>query len=189
LRYVLPRIPAGFEAGIVVVQHMPESFTSVMARWLDEICEIEVREARDGDLIAPGTALIAPGNAHLRVRRSALGGVAELDSGGPVNGHMPSVDVLFRSVAREYGKQGAGIIMTGMGSDGAEGLGEIKRAGGFTVAQDRESCAIYGMPRVAVEKGHAQAIVPLVEIANWMKAITNPAQGSEVFQDGKYRRA
>jgi len=168
---------------------MPESFTSVMARWLDEICEIEVREARDGDLITPGTALIAPGNAHLRVRRSALGGVAELDSGGPVNGHMPSVDVLFRSVAREYGKQGAGIIMTGMGSDGAEGLGEIKRAGGFTVAQDRESCAIYGMPRVAVEKGHAQAIVPLVEIANWMNAITGAAKSSEVFQDGKYRRA
>jgi len=168
---------------------MPESFTAVMARWLDEICEIEVREAREGDLITPGTALIAPGNAHLRIKRSALGGVAELDSSAPVNGHMPSVDVLFRSIAREYGKRGAGIIMTGMGSDGAEGLGEIKRAGGFTMAQDRESCAIYGMPRVAIERGHAQAIVPLTEIANWMKAMAAPARSSEVFQDGRYSRA
>jgi two-component system chemotaxis response regulator CheB len=189
LRHVLPRIPAGFKASIVIVQHMPESFTAVMARWLDDICEIDVREARDGDLIVPGTALIAPGNAHLRVKRTVLGGVVELDKGTPVNGHMPSVDVLFRSVAREYGRQAAGIIMTGMGSDGADGLGEIKKAGGFTLAQDRESCAIYGMPRVAIERGNAQAIAPLNEIAAWMTAIAGPTKNSEVFQDGRHNRA
>jgi two-component system chemotaxis response regulator CheB len=189
LRYVLPRIRAGFKASILIVQHMPESFTAVMARWLDDICEIEVREAQDGDLIVPGTALIAPGNAHLRVKRTALGGVVALDRGKPENGHMPSVDVLFRSVAREYGRQSAGIIMTGMGSDGADGLGEIKRTGGFTLAQDRESCAIYGMPRVAVEKGHAQAIAPLTEIAAWMTALVGPTKSSEVFQDGRLNRA
>src|SRR5215470_18116727 len=113
LRYLLPRLPADIDAGIVVVQHMPESFTAVMAKWLDEICAVDVSEARAGDLITPGRVLVAPGNAHVRVRRTALGPSVELERGAPVNGHMPSVDVLFRSVATEYGRHAIAVIMTG----------------------------------------------------------------------------
>jgi two-component system, chemotaxis family, protein-glutamate methylesterase/glutaminase len=184
LRYLLPRMPADIGAGIVVVQHMPESFTAVMAKWLDEICDIEVREARDGDLIAPGRALVAPGNAHLRVQRTALGPVVALERGTPVNGHMPSVDVLFRSVAREYGRHTTAVIMTGMGTDGAEGIGEIRKAGGHTMAQNKETCAIFGMPRVAIERGYVQQVGSLSDIANWLVIAAGKQEGSEE-KDGK----
>ena len=165
LRYLLPRIPPDFGAGIVIVQHMPESFTAMFAQWLDEICDIEVREARDGDIASPGRALIAPGNAHLKIRKRPLGAEAVLQKGSLVNGHMPSVDVLFKSVAEEYASQALAVLMTGMGSDGAEGLGRIKQSGGRTVAQDKESSAIFGMPRVAIEKGYADRVVPLAEMS------------------------
>lgn len=168
LRYLLPRIPADLDAGIVVVQHMPESFTSMLAHWLNEICELQVKEAESGDLALPGHALIAPGNQHMKVRKTPLGCQVLLEGGASVNGHKPSVDVLFRSVAAEYGTLGAGIIMTGMGSDGARGLGEIKDAGGLTVAQDKDSCAVYGMPRIAAEKGYADKVVALAEMASYL---------------------
>lgn len=166
LRYLLPRIPADLDAGIVIVQHMPESFTAMLAHWLNEICELEVKEAEPGDLALPGKALIAPGSLHMKVRRTPVGCEVLLEEGALVNGHRPSVDSLFRSVAEEYGSLAIGIIMTGMGSDGAEGLGKIKAAGGCTLAQDKESCAVYGMPRVAVERGYANKIVPLTEMAS-----------------------
>ncbi|MEK6284320.1 MAG: chemotaxis response regulator protein-glutamate methylesterase [Acidobacteriota bacterium] len=168
LRYLLPRIPADFDAGIVIVQHMPESFTAMLAHWLNEICDLEVKEAESGDLALPGKALIAPGNMHMKVRKTPAGCQVLLEGGAQVNGHKPSVDVLFRSVAAEYGPMATGIIMTGMGSDGALGLGEIKQAGGQTIAQDKESCAVYGMPRIAVERGYANKIVPLAEMASYL---------------------
>jgi two-component system, chemotaxis family, protein-glutamate methylesterase/glutaminase len=168
LRHLLPRIPADLDAGIVIVQHMPESFTAMLAHWLNEICELEVKEAEPGDLALPGKALIAPGSLHMKVRKTPAGCEVLLEAGALVNGHKPSVDVLFRSVAEEYGYLATGIIMTGMGSDGAQGLGQIKEAGGHTVAQDKESCAVYGMPRIAVERGYANTIVPLTEMASYL---------------------
>ncbi|PYT05787.1 MAG: chemotaxis response regulator protein-glutamate methylesterase [Acidobacteria bacterium] len=170
LRSFLPRIPVNLDAGIVIVQHMPESFTAMLAQWLNEICDLEVKEAASGDLALPGKALIAPGNQHMKVRKTPLGCQVLLEGGAQVNGHKPSVDVLFRSVAQEYGPLATGIIMTGMGSDGAQGLGEIKLAGGNAVAQDKESCAIYGMPRIAVEKGYSNKIVPLSEMASYLSS-------------------
>jgi two-component system, chemotaxis family, protein-glutamate methylesterase/glutaminase len=168
LRHLLPRISSDLDAGIVIVQHMPESFTSMLARWLNEICELEVKEAESGDLALPGKALIAPGSLHMKVRKTPAGCEVLLEGGALVNGHKPSVDVLFRSVAEQYGPLATGIIMTGMGSDGAQGLGQIKDAGGHTIAQDKESCAVYGMPRIAVERGYANTIVPLTEMASYL---------------------
>jgi len=170
LRSFLPLIPVDLDAGIMIVQHMPESFTAMLAQWLNEICDLQVKEAESGDLALPGRVLIAPGNQHMKVRKTPSGCQVLLEGGAQVNGHKPSVDVLFRSVAQEYGALATGIIMTGMGSDGAQGLGEIKRAGGNTVAQDKESCAIYGMPRIAVEKGYANKIVPLAEMASYLSS-------------------
>jgi two-component system chemotaxis response regulator CheB len=154
------------DAGIVIVQHMPKSFTGMLAHWLNEICELEVKEAESGDLALPGKVLIAPGSSHMRIRRTPRGHEVLLDDGALVNGHKPSVDVLFNSVASECGMRATAVLMTGMGSDGALGLGEIKRAGGYTVAQDKESCAVYGMPRAAIEKGYADEIVSLTDMAS-----------------------
>jgi two-component system chemotaxis response regulator CheB len=170
LRYLLPKLPADFPAGIVVVQHLPESFTGMFSKWLDELCKIKVREARDGSMATRGCALVAPGNAHLRVKRRSNGAEAKLDRGAPVNGHMPSVDVLFRSVAEEYGGETLAVIMTGMGGDGSEGIGQIQRAGGLTVAQDEQSCMIFGMPKVAIKKGFIDRVVPLEEMASYLIA-------------------
>ncbi|HEY6330192.1 MAG TPA: chemotaxis response regulator protein-glutamate methylesterase [Blastocatellia bacterium] len=186
LRSILPKLPADFDAGIVIVQHMPASFTSVMAKWLDEICEIEVREARDRDLIIPGVALIAPGDCHLTVSRTPFGAVARVTKGTLVNGHMPSVDVLFKSVAKEYGAHAAGLIMTGMGSDGAEGLGEMKKAGGVTLAQDKDISAIFGMPRAAIERGYVDKVAALADIPKCLRAIVGGPQKTEVSIHGKH---
>ena len=187
LRYMLPRIPTDFGAGIVIVQHMPESFTAMFAQWLDEICDLEVKEARDGDVISPGTVLIAPGNAHLRVRKRLNGGDVTLEKGRLVNGHMPSVDVLFKSVADEYGAQAIAVLMTGMGSDGADGLGLIKQSGGRTIAQDKDSCAIFGMPRVAIEKGYAEKVVPLADLASYLISAVGKSDCLEVTGYGERR--
>ena len=168
LRYLLPRIPADLDAGIVIVQHMPESFTRMLAHWLSEICELEVKEAEPGDRAVPGKAFIAPGSSHMKVRKTAAGCQILLEGSPLVNGHRPSVDVLFRSVAQEYGDCATGIIMTGMGSDGTRGLEEIKAAGGWTIAQDEETCAVYGMPRIAVEKGCVNEVVPLTDMASYL---------------------
>jgi two-component system, chemotaxis family, protein-glutamate methylesterase/glutaminase len=171
LRYLLPKIPSDFDAGILIVQHLPESFTEMLAHWLDEICQVEVKEASAGDFVLPGKALIAPASAHMKVIRTGSGGQIILERSVLVNGHMPSVDVLFRSVAEQYGPQATGLIMTGMGSDGAEGLGEIKKAGGHTIAQDKDSSSVFGMPRVAIDRGFAQKILPLTEMPSYLVGV------------------
>ncbi len=157
----LPRVCPG----IVIVQHMPEKFTAAFASRLNGLCEIEVREAQNGDRVIPGRALIAPGGKHMLLRRSGAQYVVDVIDGPVVNRHRPSVDVLFRSVAKCAGKNAIGIIMTGMGDDGAAGLLEMKQAGAATVAQDEATCVVYGMPKEAVKRGAADKIMPLENIA------------------------
>jgi len=157
----LPRVCAG----IVIVQHMPEKFTAAFAARLNNLCEIEVREAQNGDRVIPGRALIAPGGKHMLLKRSGAQYIAEVIDGPVVNRHRPSVDVLFRSVAKCAGKNAIGIIMTGMGDDGAAGLLEMKQAGAHTVAQDEATCVVYGMPKEAVKRGAVDKIMPLENIA------------------------
>ena len=161
LQFVLSQIPGDFPATILVVQHMPEGFTEMFARRLDECCQLDVQEARSGDLLVASRVLICPGNRHMMVRRMPRGDMAVLTDAPPVNGHRPSVDVLFHAVAQEFGPSAVGIIMTGMGEDGAEGLGMIKASGGMTVAQSEDTCVVGGMPRAAITKGYANKIVPL----------------------------
>ncbi len=170
LQYVLSQLPADFPAGIVVVQHMPEGFTELFARRLDECCAIDVKEAASGDLLLAGRALICPGNRHMRVKRMPLGDIVVLSEEPKINGHRPSVDVLYRSVAQEFGRDAIGLIMTGMGEDGAEALGEIRKQGGITIAQDEESCVVYGMPRAAIDRGSVMRVVPLDALANTLIA-------------------
>ncbi len=147
--------------GIVIVQHMPEKFTAAFAARLDSLCEIEVREARHNDRVVPGRALIAPGGRHMLLRRSGAQYHVEVVEGPLVNRHRPSVDVLFRSVAKSAGANALGIIMTGMGDDGAAGLLEMRQAGAHTLAQDERSCVVYGMPKEAVKRGGVERSVPL----------------------------
>jgi two-component system chemotaxis response regulator CheB len=157
---VLPRVCPG----IVIVQHMPEKFTASFAERLDGLCQIEVREAKNNDRILPGLALIAPGGKHMLVTRSGAYYFVQVVDGPHVNRHRPSVDVLFRSVAKFAGKNATGIIMTGMGDDGARGLKEMLLAGSSTVAQDEASCVVFGMPKEAIKLGAAQRILPLQDI-------------------------
>lgn len=163
LEYVLSSLPRTCP-GIVVVQHMPEKFTAAFAERLNGICEIEVREAQTGDRVLPGRALIAPGGKHLLVKRSGAQYVAEVLAAPPVNRHCPSVDVLFRSVAKYAGRNATGVIMTGMGDDGARGLLEMRHAGARTLAQDEESCVVFGMPKEAIKLGAAERVVGLDQI-------------------------
>ena len=156
----LPRVTPG----IVIVQHMPEKFTAAFAERLNKLCQIEVREARHGDRVLPGRALIAPGGRHMLLRRDGAQYYADVIDGPLVNRHRPSVDVLFRSVARQAGANALGIIMTGMGDDGAAGLLEMRKAGARTVAQDEDSCVVYGMPKEAVKRGAVEKSVPLASI-------------------------
>lgn len=151
--------------GIVIVQHMPEMFTNQFAKRLNDMCAINVKEAANGDSILRGTALIAPGNKHLLLRRSGARYLVEITDGPLVNRHKPSVDVLFRSVARFAGKNAIGIILTGMGDDGAKGLLEMKDEGAYTIAQDEKSCVVFGMPREAIKLNAADKIMPLSQIA------------------------
>jgi two-component system, chemotaxis family, protein-glutamate methylesterase/glutaminase len=168
LQYVLSQIPADFAAAILIVQHMPEGFTEMFARRLDECCALDVQEARSGDLLIAGRVLICPGNRHMIVRRMPRGDMAVLSDGPPVNGHRPSADVLFQSVAQEFTLTSVGVLMTGMGDDGAEGLGAIKAAGGMTVAQSEDTCVVSGMPRAAIMKGYANKIVPLESLSAFL---------------------
>jgi len=161
LQFVLSQIPAEFTGSLLIVQHMPEGFTEMFARRLDECCELEVQEAKSGDLLLAGRALICPGNRHMMVRRMPRGDMVVLSDSAPVNGHRPSVDVLFHSVSQEFGPMSVGVLMTGMGEDGAEGLGALKAAGGVTIAQSEDTCVVPGMPRAAILKGYANRIVPL----------------------------
>src|SRR6201998_703215 len=168
LQYVLSQIPADFSASILVVQHMPEGFTEMFARRLDECCALDVQEARSGDLLIAGRVLICPGNRHMIVRRMPRGDMAVLSDAPPVNGHRPSADVLFHSVAQEFALTSVGVLMTGMGDDGAEGLGAIKAAGGMTIAQSEDTCVVSGMPRAAILKGYAKKIVPLEALGAYL---------------------
>jgi two-component system chemotaxis response regulator CheB len=170
LEYMLSQLPGDFPAAILVVQHMPAGFTATFAQRLNECCAMEVKEAQPGDLIAAGRVLICPGDRHMRVRRMPLGDVVVLSSDGKVNGHRPSVDVLFRSVAQEFGTDAVGLIMTGMGDDGAEGLGAMKARGALTIAQDEASSIVFGMPRAAIERGYANRVVSLEALANTLIA-------------------
>jgi two-component system chemotaxis response regulator CheB len=169
LQYVLSQLPADFPAAIVVVQHMPEGFTELFARRLDECCAVDVKEAQTGDLLLAGRVLISPGNKHLKVRRMPQASVAILNDDPAVNGHRPSADVLFYSVAAEFGSDSLGVLMTGMGEDGAEGLGAMRRAGALTIAQDEQSSVVFGMPRAAIERGHAARVVSLDAMANTLQ--------------------
>jgi two-component system chemotaxis response regulator CheB len=151
--------------GILVVQHMPEKFTAAFAARLDSMSQIAVKEARNGDRVLPGQALIAPGGLHMRLKRSGSQYSVEVVDGPLVNRHRPSVNVLFRSVAKSAGSNALGIIMTGMGDDGAMGLLEMRNSGARTLAQDEESCVVYGMPKEAVKCGAVQKSVPLQAIS------------------------
>lgn len=170
LSYLLPQLPAEFPAAILIVQHMPAGFTEMFAARLNASCQIEVKEAHEGDLVLPGRALIAPGNRHLKVKRLPLGSISVLSDAPPVSGHRPSADVLFRSVAAEYGGRSIGLIMTGMGADGAEGIGDIRKQGGATIAEAEESCVVFGMPKVAIEKKNIDHVVPLNDLASFLAA-------------------
>lgn len=154
--------------GIVIVQHMPEFFTTSFAKRLNEICSITVKEAEDGDTVIRGRALIAPGNYHLALQRSGARYFVKKMSGEMVNRHRPSVDVLFRSTAQFAGKNAVGIIMTGMGDDGAQGLKEMRDAGALTIAQDEKSCVVFGMPKEAIARNAATKIVPLKDIHRYV---------------------
>jgi two-component system chemotaxis response regulator CheB len=164
LREVLTSLPAN-SPGIVIVQHMPERFTASFAKRLDGLCEVDVKEAADGDAVLRGRVLIAPGNFHTMLERSGANYRVSVKSGPLVSRHRPSVDVLFRSAARSAGSNAVGVIMTGMGDDGARGLEEMQKAGARTIAQDEATSVVFGMPKEAIARGCVDRIVPLQQIA------------------------
>ncbi len=165
LATVLPSLPAT-TPGIVIVQHMPERFTKSFADRLNGLCEYEVKEAEDGDTVIPGRALLAPGNRHMKLTRDGARYVVRVFDGPRVCGHRPSVEVLFESTAEHAGANAMGIIMTGMGADGAGGIVKMRASGGVTIGQDEATCVVYGMPREAYERGGVQEQVPLDQIAS-----------------------
>jgi two-component system chemotaxis response regulator CheB len=156
---------------------MPDGFTELFAKRLDECCPIRVKEAQSGDLLVAGRALICPGNRHMKVKKLPLGNVALLSDEAPVNGHRPSVDVLFRSVAEVFGTQAMAVLMTGMGEDGAVGLGEVRSAGGYTVAQSQQTCVVFGMPKAAIERGYAMRVADLQDLPHIVQAQCSPERG------------
>jgi len=166
LKTVLSMLPANFPVGVVVVQHMPPVFTKAFAERLDGCCAVRVKEAEDGDLILPGRVLLAPGNWHMTVSKFGKAPHVALNQSENVNGHRPSVDVLMHSVALEYGPKAVGVIMTGMGKDGALGLHELHRRGGRVIAQDKDTSVIYGMNREVVQGGDADDVAPVEQIAS-----------------------
>ena len=164
LRVLLEALPAD-APGIVIVQHMPEHFTAAFAKRLDGICRVSIKEAAENDTVITGRVLIAPGNRHLLLKRSGARYYVEVKDGPLVSRHRPSVDVLFRSPARYAGKNAVGVIMTGMGDDGANGMKEMKEAGAVTIAQDEASCVVFGMPHEAIKRGAVDKVLPLEAIA------------------------
>jgi two-component system chemotaxis response regulator CheB len=163
LQHVLAALPSVCPA-VVIVQHMPPTFTAAFAQRLDGLCRINVREAQNNDRVVPGCALIAPGGKHLLLQRSGAQYFVEVREGPPVNRHCPSVDVLFRSTAKAAGRNALGIIMTGMGDDGARGLKEMRNVGASTIAQDEESCVVFGMPKEAIRMEAVDRILSLDEL-------------------------
>lgn len=164
IEVVLSGMPVS-SPGTVIVQHMPENFTSSFAKRLNDLCQLEVREARDNDPVVPGVALIAPGNHHMLLYRSGGSYLVKIKDGPMVHYQRPSVDVLFQSVAASAGKNAVGVILTGMGADGAKGLLAMKQSGAYTIAQNEESCVVFGMPKEAIKMGAADKIVGLAEVS------------------------
>ena len=181
LEFLLAQLPPDFPGTILVVQHMPEGFTEMFARRLDELCALRVKEAQSGDVLQAGRVVVCPGSRHMTIKRLPMGNVVVLNDDPPVNGHRPSVDVLFRSVAEQFGKQSVAVLMTGMGDDGAEGLGAVKKAGGMTIAQSEESCVVYGMPKAAIERGYATRVVALDVLSSTLQALCGRSDG---YADG-----
>lgn len=169
LKVVLEALPKTCP-GIVMTQHMPQGFTAAFAQRLNTICQIEIKEAADGDWVTPGRALLAPGNFHLKLDRDGARYIVRVIDGPRVSRHKPSVDVLFESVARVAGKNSLGAILTGMGNDGASGMLSMHKAGAVTIAQDEASCVVYGMPKEAVKAGGVQVISPLTQIPSHIMA-------------------
>ncbi len=163
LEQILTRLPR-VSPGIVIVQHMPEKFTTAFAARLNGLCEIQVNEAKDNERVTTGKALIAPGGKHMLLKRSGAQYYVEVSDGPLVSRHRPSVDVLFRSVTKTAGKNALGIIMTGMGDDGANGMAEMHAAGAETIAQDEATCVVFGMPKEAIARGCVDIIIPLDDI-------------------------
>lgn len=174
---VLTRLPRT-APGMVIVQHMPPNFTASLAARLNGMCELEVLEAKDGDRVINGRVLFAPGGRHMRLKRSGAQYVVEVFDGPLVNHHRPNADVLFKSVAQCAGRNAIGVVMTGMGDDGARGLKEMFNAGAKTAAQDEASCVVFGMPREAIKHGGAQQVVSLEELPNWLMAAARSTVGS-----------
>ncbi len=172
LRQVLTTLPDGLP-GIVMTQHMPEGFTKSFANRLNDLCEIEVREAENGDLVRPGLALLAPGDRHMRLNLNNGQYAVQIIDGPKVCRHRPSVDILFESVAKHARKNALGVILTGMGADGAAGLLAMRKSGAFTIAQDEDSCVVFGMPKEAIDCGGASLISPLTRIAKCMLEFSN----------------
>ena len=177
LREVLEALPAT-TPGIVIVQHMPEKFTNAFARRLDTLCQMEIKEAESGDLVVQGRVLIAPGNQHMALRRTGSRYTVEILDGPHVSRHRPSVDVLFRSVAQAAGRNAMGVILTGMGDDGARSLLEMREAGAYTVGQDEDSCIVFGMPKEAIDRGGVMKVLPLNRIAAEIQSYARQASES-----------
>ncbi len=165
LRKVFAEIDPDLSVPILVVQHMPAGFTKEFAASLDRVCPLEVKEASEGDIIKAGRILIAPGDAHISIEKKSLASIIRLQDTDLVNGHKPSAGVLFDSVAANYGNKSLAVIMTGMGKDGAREIGKVYGEGGMTIAQDQDSCIVYGMPRVAVENNYIRKVVSLSDMA------------------------
>ncbi len=170
IEYFLRQLPAN-SPGAVIVQHMPAGFTRSFAERLNDVCEVEVREAVNGDAVVPGVVLIAPGNEHMMIKRSGAQYFVEVKSGPLVGQHRPSVDVLFNSAATFVGANAIGIMLTGMGADGAKGMLKMKEAGAVNIAQDEQSCVVFGMPRVAIELGAVDHVLPLQGIFGKVKSL------------------
>jgi two-component system chemotaxis response regulator CheB len=172
IREFLQRLPADAPA-VLITQHMPPGFTQTFAARLDSLCKVRVREAKHGERVLPGHAYIAPGGHHMLLGRNGANYVTVLDDGPPVNRHRPSVEILFRSAAQLAGRNALGIMLTGMGKDGAAAMREMKDSGAYNVAQDESSCVVFGMPKEAIAAGAVDAVVPLTEIAGHVLARLN----------------
>lgn len=177
LREVFAQIAPDLPVPVVVVQHMPAGFTEEFAKSLDRVSPLEVKEAAEGDILRPGRVLIAPGHSHMEIEKRSLASIVRLSQAPPVNGHRPSVDVLFGSLAKSYGSRTLAVIMTGMGRDGAKELGTLHSLGSVTLGQDEQSCVVFGMPRVALESGYVQRVVPLKQMAETISTLAKQNSG------------